>query len=132
MQQHLQLLALVAEQSNRDISVDLLGRSAEGLEPHVAEAHHCDDEIELMLFQRRQRRFTRVDARDRRRIMQVELEVFAENGFGQLTVVHEGVKIVAARDEEDVVDAEAHQVLEIEVMRTDVVAAEPRFDDQVP
>jgi len=79
---------------------------------HVGEVRGRDDEVDVgVLVGEPQRRLSRRDPGERGRVVQVQVAELTEQALRQLPRLLEDEGVVGSRDQEDVHDAVAHQVL---------------------
>src|SRR5579862_652406 len=80
---------------------------------HIADGEIGDDQIELRIrFGDRDRFSAARNVRDAGNLAQVQFERFVDEEFVEASVFAEDERVVKARDQKDVLDAEGHQVLE--------------------
>ena len=80
---------------------------------HVADLQVGDDQVEAPLRLRQLHGFLAAgDVRDAGNLMQIELQRFADQQLVEPAVFAQDERVVEAGDEQDVVHAERHQVLE--------------------
>ncbi len=89
----------------------MLHRLGQGERAFEIDARHQDDEIEGAAAEEIQGRILGVGAGDARDRIEVELEVLAVDLLGEDAVRFHDEGVVEAPDEEDLADAEAHEIM---------------------
>src|SRR5579872_718347 len=80
---------------------------------HIADGEIGDDQIELRIrFGDRDCFGATGDVRDAGNLAQVQFERFVDEEFVEASIFAEDERVVKARDQKDVLDAEGHQILE--------------------
>ena len=98
------------QQCDRDLRVALLGEFGKGEDVGFADVVHRQDEVVgVVLGQRLERLAGRTHARERGRIRHVEVQILLIDLRFDVAVLLEDVAVVAAADEQDLVDAVFHE-----------------------
>ena len=102
---------VVREERDRRLDAASAQPAGERRRVHVADVQRADDQVVAAVVGRaRERLGAGGDARQRRRVAQVEVEELAEDELVQLAVLSEGERIVQARDEQDLLNAELREI----------------------
>ena len=105
---------VVRQQHHRHREPGLLDPPRQRQGRHVAHLQRRDDQIEATRARGQgQRFFARGDLGEAGRVVQVELQVLAQDQLVQLAVLGEDERVVSAGDQQDVVDPMGHQILEV-------------------
>ena len=105
------LAHVVRERHHRGVDSRLAKSPCQGGRRHVSERGRRDDQVEPRSIARERERG--VDAghmRDSRRMPYVEVEELLQNDFVELAILGEDERVVQARNEQDVMDAEAGEI----------------------